>query len=201
MVQPTFIQDIAVRTSALEEGRQGSFQLAQILGPVAIPPPLDYSGQSPYSTVYNLQLVNARLEPMGDRLIQAVLAAQTMWQMIPDWFYDRETGSAVWRAAGEADPRPNATVSVSNAFDANRRGLRITDGPVQSGDVEVDHTHQVIDPTVYVDTAAYVQAAFAEPNGGYFALVEPVRAGRGSFWVITGFILRSAITPNPTTPD
>ena len=107
MVQPTVIQDIAARTSAIEEGRQGSLQLAQILGPVPIDP-----------TVLNLQLVNSHLEGMPDRVIEAVLIAAT---------------------------------APSN---------------VQT----------------------------------YFALVEPVRAGRGSFWVITGFILRSAITPNPTTP-
>ena len=108
MVQPTFIQDIATRTSALEEGRQGSLQLAQILGPVSLG-----------ATVLNLQMVNARLKPMADRVIEAVLIA----------------------AQAPSDVSP------------------------------------------------------------YFALVQPVRAGRGSFWVITGFILRSAITPNPTTPD
>ena len=179
MVQPTFIQDIAVRTSALEEGRQGSLQLAQILGPVAIPPPHDYSGQSPYSTVYNLQLVNARLEPMTDRLIQAVLAAQTMWQMRPDFLYPKRNEL---QTAGMTDEQLGGT---------SRHSHTVID----------EHDHRVIDPDDHPTLPSYVQAGFAEPNGGYFALVQPVRAGRGSFWVITGFTLRSAITPNPTTPD
>ena len=164
MVQPTVIQDISARTSAIEEGRQGSLQLARILGPVAIAPPLDYSGQSPYSTVYNLALLDAHLLPMAGRVIQAVLAAQTMWQMRPDFLYGKR-------------------VSMDNVGNHG------------------EHDHQIIDPDDYADTTAYVQAGFAEPNGGYFALVEPVRAGRGSFWVITGFILQNAINANPTTPD
>ena len=158
MVQPTFIQEQFNRTSALEEAREGSLFLAQILGPV----PADYVGSGPYSTVYNLQRVNARLEPMADRVIQAVLAAQTMWQMIPDFLYGKRTGQ------------------------------------LPSGNM---HDHLIIDPDDYADVNAYVQAGFAEPNGGYFALVQPVRAGRASFWVITGFVLRSAISPNPTTPS
>ena len=198
MVQPTFIQEVFNRTSSLEEAREGSLRLARILGPV----PAVYTDQDPYATVYNLQLVNARLEPMADRVIQAVLAAQTMWQMQPDWLYDRETGRPVWRVGSEIDPRPNASVGVSNDLDpGNRRNLRIIDGPPASGDVAVHHTHHVIDPLAFTTPAAYVQSGFAEPNGGYFAMVQPVRAGRASFWVIAGFILHSAIEPNPTTPD
>ena len=158
MVQPTFIQDMFQRTSSLEEAREGSLRLARILGPV----PAVYTGIDPYATVYNLQLVNARLEPMADRVIQAVLAAQTMWQMIPDFLYGKRT---------------------SQLPSGNR------------------HDHSIIDPDDYADVNAYVQAGFAEPNGGYFALLQPVRAGRASFWVITGFILQTAITANPTTPD
>ena len=108
MGQPTFIQQITARTSSLEENREGSLRLAAILGPV----PLN-------ATVLNLQLVNARLQPMADRVIQGV---------------------------------PITVQAPSDVFP-------------------------------------------------YFALVQPVRAGRGSFWAITGFILQSAITPNPTTPD
>ena len=175
MVQPTFIQDIVARTSVLEEGRQGSLQLAQILGPV----PAVYTGRSPYSTVYNLQILNARLEPMADRVIQAVLAAQTMWQMQPDFLYGVRNSQEM---AGKTDERLSGTIRHSHAVIDN-------------------HDHLVIDPDDHPDLPSYLQSAFAEPNGGYFALVQPVRAGRGSFWVITGFILRSAMTPNPTTPD
>ena len=164
MVQPTVIQDIAARTSSLEENREGSLRLAAILGPVPIAPPLDYSGQSPYSTVYNLVLLNAQLEPVVDRVINAVLAAQTMWQMQPDFLYGKRVSMD----------------SVGN---------------------HGEHDHLIIDPDDYATLPSYVQAAFAEPNGGYFALVQPVRVGRASFWVITGFILQSAITPNPSTPD
>ena len=180
MVQPTFIQDIAARTSTLEENREGSLRLAQILGPVPIvAPPGDYSGQSPYETIYNLQLLNARLEPMAERLIQAVLADQPMWQMRPDFLYPKRNEM---QPAGMTDERLTGVLRHQH-------------------DVVDEHDHRVIDPDDHPTLPSYVQAGFAEPNGGYFALVQPVRAGRGSFWVITGFILRSVITPNPTTPD
>ena len=175
MVQPTILQDVYNRASALQEARQGSLFLARILGPVAIPPPTDYSGQSPYATAYNLQLVDAHLEPMPDRQIQAVLAAQTMWQMQPDFLYDRRNSLEM---AG--------TTSVVAAHFHT---------------VTAEHDHLIIDPDDHATLPSYVQAAFAEPNGGYFALVQPVRAGRASFWVITGFILTTAIEANPTTPD
>ena len=159
MVQPTFIQDMFQRTSSLEEAREGSLRLARILGPV----PAVYTDQDPYATVYNLQLVDARLaEPMADRVIQAVLAAQTMWQMRPDFLYTERTNPLTY---------------------GNR------------------HTHEIIHKADHPSIPAYVQSGFAEPNGGYFALVEPVRAGRASFWVIAGFILQTAIKANPTTPD